>query len=88
MQCPVCKSVKIKSHLVQPINFGGYNTISHFSCEICGILFNKTEFDVKDEDYFNSSCRECTKLFGCEYATDEVRLCDCYRSYIKTKEKL
>ena len=48
MQCPICKSIKIKSHAVQPVRYGGRNAISHYSCNRCGVMFVKTEHDPDD----------------------------------------
>jgi len=50
MQCPVCKSVKIESHAVQPVRYSGINAVSHYSCNRCGVMFVKTEFDSDQKD--------------------------------------
>jgi len=45
LKCPVCKSVEIKSHysLVEPVRYGGSNSVDHYSCKHCGIIFYATE---------------------------------------------
>ena len=80
MICPACKSEKYRSHPVQPVMYGGKNAISHYTCERCGVMFVRTEFDTIKNDNKNL----CERL---DVVVDHLRAQGCLKAMAATVEE-
>jgi transposase-like protein len=63
MKCPVCKSTRSTSHFNTPVIMGGRNSISHYTCDDCGVMFVATENNPSDPENYHGWIPQFPPMF-------------------------